>query len=68
MTVRASIQNIDSAIAQAHGAGDFHTPFDTVNVKSRDGGYIDLFLPSGTGKSVADAINAAVAPAVEVAA
>ena len=68
MSTTAAIQNIHSAMAFRHGAGEFCEAFDTVKIESTNGGYIDLFLPHGTGQAVADAINAAVKPADEVAA
>jgi hypothetical protein len=67
MSTAASIQNIDAAIAQSFPAGQFCAAFDNVKITSLGGGYIDLFLPSGTGQAVADAINAAVKPTDEVA-
>ena len=66
MTTTAAIQNIDNATAVSHDAGEFCHAFDTVKIVSTGGGYIDLFLPHGTGQAIADAINAAVTPADEV--
>ena len=66
MTTSVAMQNIDKAIANSHDAGDFCAAFDVVKISSIGGGYIDLFLPPNTGQAIADAINAAVAPAVEV--
>ena len=67
MTVSASIQRIISA-KHDHYKGLHHAPFDAVKIISEAGGYIDLYLPAGTGLAVADAINAAVARDVQEAA
>lgn len=66
MTLTVDFQNISAATAKSFTAGEFFPPFDCVKVASLNGGYVDLFLPSGTGQAVADAINAAVKPADEV--
>lgn len=63
MSLSINIQNITAATVQHLGGGEFHQPFDCVNVIN-DGGYVAMFLPAGTGQAVADAINAAIAPAM----
>lgn len=68
MSTSASIQNITNAEATSHAAGEFCAAFDSVKVTDDRGGYLLLFLPSGAGVAVADAICAAIAPALEVAA
>lgn len=62
MSLSTNIQNITGATVQHLGGGEFHRPFDCVNVIT-GGGHVALFLPAGTGQSVADAINAAISPA-----
>ena len=68
MTLNVSLHDIKKAVSQSVGK-DFTDadPFDCVTLISGTG-QLKLFLPFGTGRAVADAINAAVAPAVEVAA
>lgn len=68
MATSASIQNIDRAESTSHAGGEFCAAFDSVMVTDTSGGYIVLFFPSGTGEAVADAINAAIPPAIEDAA
>lgn len=63
MSLSANIQNISGATVQHLGGGEFHQPFDCVNVIT-GGGYVAMFLPAGTGQAVADAINAALRPAI----
>jgi hypothetical protein len=65
MATSVMIQNIVRAEVRQHEGGQ---PFDTVKVTDNRGGTVTMFVNFGDGKSVADAINAAVAPAVEVAA
>jgi len=67
MSLSTNILNITGATVQHCGGGEFHQPFDCVNVIT-GGGYVALFLPAGTGQSVADAINAAISPAMAEAA
>lgn len=62
--INCTIQHIASAAAYSHSAGQFSGPFDTVKVSDDSGASVTLFLPDGTGQSVADAINAAVKPAI----
>lgn len=63
MNVTVNIQRIAKAAAHNHyGKGAF-ADFDTVDVIS-EGGRVAMFLPAGTGQAVADAINAAIAPAM----
>lgn len=63
--INCTIQHIARASAHTHDAGAFTGPFDTVTVAVDSGGAaVTLFLPDGTGQSVADAINAAVKPAI----
>lgn len=62
--INCTIQHIASAAAHSHGAGQFSAPFDSVTVSDDSGSSVTLFLPHGTGQSVADAINAAVKPAI----
>lgn len=67
MSIYAHVQNITGATVQHCGGGEFHQPFDCVNVRT-EGGRVSLFLPAGTGQAVADAINAAISPAMAEAA
>lgn len=62
--INCTLQHIASAAAHSHAAGQFSDPFDTVNVSDDSGASVVLFLPAGTGQSVAAAINAAVKPAI----
>lgn len=62
--INCTIQHIARASAHTHDAGTFNGPFDTVKVAIDNGASVTLFLPHGTGHSVADAINAAVKPAI----
>ena len=66
MTIVSQMSNITKAEATSYGAGEYHAPFDTVSAWSGDKSRLDLFLPHGTGRAIADAINAAVKPADEV--
>ena len=62
--INCTIQRIASATAHQHGAGEFSGPFDTVVLTGNGLASVTLFLPASTGQSVADAINAAVKPAI----
>ncbi len=66
MTVSVNIQYINRATTAKHGAGEHNVAFDTVTVYAADGSYVCLFLPKDTGQSVADAINDALYPALDV--
>ena len=59
MTVRVSVHGIKKAIARTFP--DFSEPFDLVESTSWDSSAFSMHLPFGTGQSVADAINAAIA-------
>jgi hypothetical protein len=61
MTISVSIRQIHRADMTQHNAGKFHPAFDTVTVHAANGAYVCLFLPEGTGRSVLDAISAAIA-------
>lgn len=61
MTVTVNIQRITGATFTEHDAGEYHLPFSSVAVCDVHGNYVSLFLPHGTGASVAKAINAAIA-------
>lgn len=68
MTVSVGIHRISRAthqsITERDDGGDC---FDAVRIAT-DEGAVTLFLPFGTGQSVAAAINAAVSPAIAEAA
>lgn len=68
MTVSVQIQHIAKATSYSHEKGAYSGAFDTVNIIDDRGTSAQLFLPPGTGASVAAAINAAVNPPVAEAA
>lgn len=62
--IYCTIHHIARAVARSYGAGWSSGPFDAVKVSDDSGASVTLFLPNGTGQSVAAAINAAVKPAI----
>lgn len=67
MSLSTNIQNITEARAYHHDKQAHLAAFDSVDVRT-EGGRVSLFLPAGTGQAVADAINAAISPAMAEAA
>lgn len=63
MSLYMNVQNITEARAVQHDGQAHLAAFDSVDVRTQ-GGRVTLFLPAGTGQAVADAINAAIAPAM----
>jgi hypothetical protein len=61
MTISVNISLIHRADMKQYNAGEFHAAFDAVTVHAANGAHVCLFLPEGTGKSVVDAIRAAIA-------
>jgi hypothetical protein len=58
MTLTVSVQLIESATCNTVENGD--APFDVVRIRDDLGASVNLYLPAGKGKAVADAINAAI--------
>lgn len=58
MAISIDIQRIVAASVKTVPGGK--DSFDVVKIKTDNGAEATIFLPLGTGKSVADAINAAV--------
>lgn len=67
MSVNVHFQHIKSAVHKTLRAGNSDA-FDAVDIQDESGGCVTLFLRADTGRAVADAINAAIAPAVAEAA
>lgn len=67
MSLSLNVQHITEARAYHHDDQAHLAAFDTVDVLAK-GGRVSLFLPAGTGQAVADAINAAISPAMSEAA
>lgn len=67
MSLSINIQNITEARAHRHDGQAYFAAFDSVDVLTKSG-RVTMFLPAGTGQAVADAINAAIAPAMAEAA
>jgi hypothetical protein len=61
MTISVNILQIHRADMTQYNAGELHAAFDAVTVHAANGAYVCLFLPEGTGRSVLDAISAAIA-------
>jgi len=64
MTIHATIQDLTGATCDNIPAGQYHGGFDAVRVAAKHS-QATIFLPTGTGQAVADAINAALLPAPE---
>lgn len=63
MSVSSDVQNITRASVLQCKATDRTAAFDSVQIHT-EGGNASLYLPAGTGQAVADAINAAISPAM----
>ena len=60
MTISVNLHLITRATVIEHDAGEFRRPFSAVKIADRDGNMVTLFMPAGTGASIAEAINAAI--------
>ncbi len=60
MTMTVYLQRTTSATFTEHDADEYHLPFSSVAVWDAHGNCVSLFLPHGTGASVAKAINEAI--------
>jgi hypothetical protein len=61
--IGVNVQKITGARYHEHKAGEYHAPFDSVEISTESGmDTIALFLPAGTGAAVAAAIRGAIAP------
>ena len=56
------------AVAVSHERTTDCRAFSTLRIDDESGSYVTVFLPAGRAQMVADAINAALAPAVKEAA
>ena len=61
MTLTVNFHSPKRAESVSHSL--HNRPFDSMTVYDADGSYVAIFMPLGAGQAVADAINAAIAPA-----